>query len=98
NKKCDNCRHPKEKVDAAKSLNLALESVLQMNEKYRVKTMIDFLGGMLLVMRYQTLDSISSKILVKERKKTATTGTQSYVPPYYKIISERILKIMVYSR
>ncbi|MEO1437876.1 MAG: ATP-dependent DNA helicase RecQ, partial [Bacteroidota bacterium] len=45
NNKCDNCRFPKEKVNATESLTLALDSVQQLNEKYRVKTMIDFLQG-----------------------------------------------------
>ena len=45
NKKCDNCRHPKEKVGVKKEMKTAIESILQLNEKYTVKTLVEFITG-----------------------------------------------------
>jgi ATP-dependent DNA helicase RecQ len=45
NKMCDNCRHPKEKIEAKKEMQQTLESVDQLNENYVTKILIDFLKG-----------------------------------------------------
>src|SRR5690606_14530017 len=34
---CDNCKHPKEKVEVQKELKQVLEAVLQLNENYTLK-------------------------------------------------------------
>lgn len=45
NQMCDNCRHPKERVEVMKEMKLALEAVLQLDEHYTLKTYIDFVTG-----------------------------------------------------
>ncbi|HQU57897.1 MAG TPA: DNA helicase RecQ [Saprospiraceae bacterium] len=45
NKMCDNCRHPKEKVEVKKEIQHALQSVLELDENYGIKTMINFVSG-----------------------------------------------------
>jgi len=45
NKMCDNCKHPKEKVDVTEEMQDALNAVLALNENYAVKTLVDFLRG-----------------------------------------------------
>ncbi len=42
---CDNCKHPKEKVEVQKELKQVLEAVLQLNENYTLKTLVDFVTG-----------------------------------------------------
>lgn len=42
---CDNCHHPKEKVLVTDEMILALESVLQLEENYKIKTLVDFIVG-----------------------------------------------------
>ena len=42
---CDNCRHPKEKVEVGKELAQALEAVLQLDENYGIKILVDFILG-----------------------------------------------------
>ena len=42
---CDNCRHPKEKIEVGKELAQALEAVLQLDENYGIKTLVDFILG-----------------------------------------------------
>src|SRR5690606_34071693 len=42
---CDNCKHPKEKVEVQKELRQVLEAVLQLNENYTLKTLVDFVTG-----------------------------------------------------
>ncbi len=42
---CDNCRHPKEKVDVTQEMQQALQSVVQLNENYKIKTLVDFVTG-----------------------------------------------------
>lgn len=44
---CDNCRHPKEKFDAKEDLELALECVLEMKEKHKIRDVIHVLMGTL---------------------------------------------------
>lgn len=46
---CDNCRHPKEKFDAKDDLELALECVLEMKEKHKIRDVIHVLMGTLTV-------------------------------------------------
>lgn len=45
NKMCDNCKHPKEKVDVTEEMQDALNAVVALNENYAVKTLVDFLRG-----------------------------------------------------
>lgn len=45
NNKCDNCRYPKEKVSVVKEMKIAIEAILQLNEKYTIKTLVEFITG-----------------------------------------------------
>ncbi len=45
NKMCDNCKHPKVKVDVTEEMQDALKAVAALNENYAVKTVVDFLRG-----------------------------------------------------
>ena len=45
NKMCDNCRHPKEKIDVKDEIVIALKAVLQLDENYGIKILIDFVRG-----------------------------------------------------
>jgi ATP-dependent DNA helicase RecQ len=47
NEMCDNCRHPKEKFEAKEDLELALECVLEIKEKHKIKDVINVLMGIL---------------------------------------------------
>lgn len=42
---CDNCLHPKTKIPAKKELELALQSILALNESYKTSYIIDFIKG-----------------------------------------------------
>ena len=42
---CDNCRHPKEKIEVKTEMQQALKSIDQLNENYGIKILIDFLIG-----------------------------------------------------
>lgn len=42
---CDNCRHPKEKIEVKKEMKEALEAVLQLDENYGIKNMVEFVIG-----------------------------------------------------
>lgn len=44
-KMCDNCRHPKEKVEVNKDMVLAIKSILEINEKFLIKTVVEFITG-----------------------------------------------------
>ncbi|MEZ5056478.1 MAG: RQC domain-containing protein [Saprospiraceae bacterium] len=45
NKMCDNCKNPKEKVDVKEEMKNTLQAVLNLDENYTLKTMVDFLTG-----------------------------------------------------
>ncbi len=45
NSMCDNCRHPKQKFEAKEDLELALECVLEIKEKHKIKDVINVLMG-----------------------------------------------------
>lgn len=45
NDKCDNCRHPKPKVEAGKEIQQAVQAVRDLDENYNLKTLIDFITG-----------------------------------------------------
>ncbi|MEM7572171.1 MAG: DNA helicase RecQ [Bacteroidota bacterium] len=45
NKLCDNCRYPKEKVDASKELEQALKAVLELDENYPIKLLVEYVLG-----------------------------------------------------
>ncbi|GAB5551600.1 MAG: DNA helicase RecQ [Saprospiraceae bacterium] len=45
NKKCDNCRHPKSKIDITLEVTQALQSVLALDENFGIKTLVDFILG-----------------------------------------------------
>ncbi len=42
---CDNCRFPKEKIEVKEEMLSALKAVLELDENYNLKTLIDFLTG-----------------------------------------------------
>jgi ATP-dependent DNA helicase RecQ len=42
---CDNCRHPKERVDVRKEMQQALQAVRELDENFRIKTLVDFITG-----------------------------------------------------
>ncbi len=44
-KMCDNCRHPKEKVEVKQDMKLVLQSIQQTKENYLVNLMVDFITG-----------------------------------------------------
>ncbi len=44
-KMCDNCRHPKEKVEVKKEMAQALQAVIELDENYGLKTLVDFVLG-----------------------------------------------------
>jgi ATP-dependent DNA helicase RecQ len=43
--KCDNCRHPKQKFEAGKEIQQAVQAVKDLDENYNMKALIDFLMG-----------------------------------------------------
>lgn len=43
--KCDNCRYPKEKIEVEKELKQALEAVVELDENYGIKAMVEFVMG-----------------------------------------------------
>ncbi len=45
NKMCDNCAHPKERLQVQLELHQALSSILKLNENYKIKIIVDFLMG-----------------------------------------------------
>lgn len=47
NAMCDNCRHPKKSFEAKEDLELALECVLEVKEKHKIKDVINVLMGTL---------------------------------------------------
>ena len=42
---CDNCLHPKEKIEAGNALNIVLKAVLALKENFRQEYVIDFIKG-----------------------------------------------------
>ncbi|MBR9922567.1 MAG: DNA helicase RecQ [Bacteroidetes bacterium] len=42
---CDNCRHPKEKVEVGNDMANALKIVEALNENYKIRTLVDFAVG-----------------------------------------------------
>ena len=42
---CDNCLHPKEKIEAGNALNIVLKAVLALKENFRQEYVIDFING-----------------------------------------------------
>ena len=44
-KMCDNCRHPREKVEVGEDVVIALKAVLELDENYGIKTLINFVLG-----------------------------------------------------
>ncbi len=45
NDMCDNCRHPKKKLEAKLEMTQALKAVLALQENYKIKTLVDFVKG-----------------------------------------------------
>lgn len=58
---CDNCRQPKQKIEAARELQMALRVILDVKEKFKVDYVIDVLVGReseeVLAHRHEGLDS-----------------------------------------
>lgn len=44
-KRCDNCLHPKEKIEVKEEMVQALKTVLELDENYGIKTLVDFTLG-----------------------------------------------------
>ena len=44
-KMCDNCRHPKEKIEVKNEMKLALQAIQQTKENYLVSLMVEFITG-----------------------------------------------------
>ncbi len=42
---CDNCRHPKERVEVKKEMAIALRSVKELDENFGIKAIVDFIIG-----------------------------------------------------
>lgn len=42
---CDNCRHPKEKVEVKEEMQQALKAVVALEENFKIKALIDFVTG-----------------------------------------------------
>ncbi len=42
---CDNCRFPKEKIEVKEQMAQALAAILQLEENYSIKTLVDFVLG-----------------------------------------------------
>lgn len=42
---CDNCRHPKERIEVSKELQQALQAVLDLDQNYGLKTLSNYLLG-----------------------------------------------------
>jgi len=45
NKMCDNCRHPREKMEVQTEMHQGLSAVVSLNENYGIKLIVDFLIG-----------------------------------------------------
>jgi len=45
NEMCDNCRHPKERIDVKDDVVLAIKAVDELDENYDIKVMVDFVRG-----------------------------------------------------
>ena len=45
NKMCDNCRHPKEKIQVQTEMQQALAAIESLNENYGIKQLIEFIMG-----------------------------------------------------
>ncbi len=45
NKMCDNCRHPKEKIEVKTQMHQALQTVETLEENFGIKGLIDFIRG-----------------------------------------------------
>ena len=43
--KCDNCRYPKEKIEVKKEMQQALQCVVDLNENFGIKALLDFIIG-----------------------------------------------------
>lgn len=44
-KMCDNCRHPREKVEVKTEMEQALKAIQDLNENYGIKLLVDFMLG-----------------------------------------------------
>jgi ATP-dependent DNA helicase RecQ len=42
---CDNCKHPKERIDVQAELEIALKTVVELDENYGIKTLLEFITG-----------------------------------------------------
>ena len=42
---CDNCRHPKQKIEVTDDMRLALEAVVQLEENYKIDVLVNYVMG-----------------------------------------------------
>ena len=45
NDMCDNCRHPKEKLEVMPEMQIGLKAVLELQENFKIKTLVNFILG-----------------------------------------------------
>lgn len=45
NDMCDNCRHPKARIEVKNEMSIALQSVKELDENFGIKSIIDFIAG-----------------------------------------------------
>lgn len=45
NDMCDNCRHPKARIEVKNEISIALQSVKELDENFGIKSIIDFIAG-----------------------------------------------------
>ncbi len=44
-KMCDNCRHPKERIEVQTEMHQGLQAIDKLNENYGIKTLVEFITG-----------------------------------------------------
>ena len=71
---CDNCRHPKPKVDARASLVLALEALRAIGDKFKVDHLTNLLTGRR--RRSRATATTSSNGSVRARSTTPNIGVR----------------------
>ena len=79
---CDNCRHPKEKLDVKEDMVLCLKAISVLNENYTLKVISDFLQGK---------SSAEMKEYGFESKKHYGEGSEKDDNYWYSLIRQSIL-------
>lgn len=74
-KKCDNCRSPKDKVEVNKDMVLVIKAILEINEKFLIKTVVEFVTGKATKMKDFRFDKLH--YLAPDSTRKIYTGTLS---------------------